>query len=102
MNEAHAIKVILRNAAGLYLAGTLEDRELTDDRAKARVLDYVSDGVRELLQSMNQSGGSTWVAVRLDPREAYEVCDRCGRRVMSFKAVFDGSRFLCADCSRDH
>jgi hypothetical protein len=99
MNELHAIKVILRNQEGNYLAGDFEHGEFTDDRAKARVFDYVQDRVREQLDSMRAARGSAWVAVRLDPREAYEICDRCGRRVMSFRALFDGARYLCDECS---
>jgi len=100
MNDSHAIKVILQNQEGRYLAGDLEQGELTDERAKARVLNYVQDGVREQLDALRQTRGISWTVVRLDPREAYEICDQCGRRVMSFKALFDGSRFLCDQCTQ--
>jgi hypothetical protein len=100
MNDPHAIKVILQNQEGRYLAGDIERGEFTDERAKAKVFDYVRDQVREQLELIRKTRGFVWVAVRADPREAYEVCDQCGRRVMSFKALFDGARFLCADCAR--
>lgn len=100
MSEVHGIKVILRNQQGYYVAGALEQGQLTDERAKARVFDYVQDRIREHIEAMQATAGGTWKAVRVDSREAYEVCDQCGRRVMSFKARFDGTRFLCADCAQ--
>jgi formylmethanofuran dehydrogenase subunit E len=102
MNDPHAIKVILRNQEGNYLAGEFEQDEFTNERAKARVFDCVQDSVRERLDSMRKTRGSAFVAVRVDPREAYEICDQCGRRVMSFRALFDGARFLCDQCAQRH
>jgi hypothetical protein len=99
VNDSHAIKVILQDREGRYLAGNMTQAEFTDERAKARVFDYVQDRVREQIELLHKTHGTTWVAVRVDPREAYEICDLCGRRVMSFKALFDGTRFVCAECA---
>jgi formylmethanofuran dehydrogenase subunit E len=101
MNDPHAIRVLLRNAEGKYLAGTGLQGELTEDRARAAVFDYLRDRVAERLEMMQGLHGTTWRPVLVDPREVCEVCDRCGQRVMSFKAFFDGRQFLCPAC-RSH
>ena len=100
MNGSHAIKVILQDQEGRYLVGDIEAGDFTDRRDKARVFDYVQDRVREQLDSLRKTRGISWIAVRLDPRESYEICDQCGRRVMSFKALFNGATFLCEQCAR--
>jgi hypothetical protein len=100
MNRPHAIRVILRSKDGRYLAGDMENGEFTEERAKAKVFDFVQDRVREQLDSIREARGISLIAVRLDPREAYEICDVCGRRIMSFKALFNGARFLCDQCAQ--
>jgi len=49
MNDPHAIRVLLRNAEGKYLAGPGLQGELTEDRARAAVFDYLRDRVAERL-----------------------------------------------------
>ncbi len=98
MNDPLCIRVVIRNEDGAYLAGGPDGWEFTQDRSKARVFDYLRDRVAEQLSLIEEADGKSWVAVRLDPREAYEVCDRCGARVMSFKAYFDGKEFFCPAC----
>ncbi len=100
MDEPYPIKVLIRNEDGLYLAGDARHWEFTSDRERARVFDYLRDRVAEQLDLIQNAYGSAWAAVRADPREAYEVCDRCGRRIVSFKTFFDGKQFLCAECHR--
>jgi hypothetical protein len=98
--NAPDIKVLLRNVAGQYLAGVEPPWQLTTNRSRAAVFDYHLDHVAERLQVLEKAFGTPWRAARLDPREAYETCDRCGARVMAFKAFFEGGEFLCADCRR--
>jgi len=96
--SAHDIKVLIRNAEGKYLAGTVHSGQLTENRAEAAVFDYLRDQVPEQIQALTRTSGLAWKAVGADPHEAWEICDLCGRRVMSIKAFFDGDKFLCADC----
>ncbi len=98
MNDREAVKVLIVNDDGLYLAGTAFGWEFTDDRRKARVFDYHADQVAERIEMVRKSQGKVWIAVRVDPREVYEFCDRCGRRMRAFKMFFDGHQFLCGDC----
>jgi hypothetical protein len=98
MNDAEAVKVLIVNDDGLYLAGTAFNWEFTDDRRKARVFDYHGDRVEERIELVRKAQGKVWVAVRVDPREVYEYCDRCGRRTRALRTFFDGRQFLCADC----
>lgn len=101
MNDREAVKVLIVNDDGLYLAGTAFQWEFTDDRAKARVFDYDADEVAERIELVRKAQGKVWIAVRVDPREVYEFCDRCGRRARAFKTFFDGRQFLCGDCRKD-
>ena len=98
MNDREAVKVLIVNDDGQYLAGTAFEWEFTDDRGKARVFDYDADRVAERIELVRKAEGRVWIAVRVDPREVYEFCDRCGRRMRAFRAFFDGQRFLCGDC----
>ncbi len=98
MNDREAVKVLIVNDDGQYLAGTAFAWEFTDDRGKARVFDYAADRVAERIELVRKVHGRVWIAVRLDPREVYEFCDRCGRRMRALKTFFDGQRFLCNDC----
>jgi hypothetical protein len=101
MNDLGAIKVLIINEEGQYLAGTATRWEFTEDRTRARVFDYLQDQVAEMLSLVKNAHGSVWIAVKLDPREAYEFCDRCGSRMTALLAFFDGIQFLCEAC-RDH
>jgi hypothetical protein len=98
MNDREAIKVLIVNDDGQYLAGTAFGWEFTEDRGQARVFDYEQDQVAERIELVRKAEGRVWIAVRVDPREVYEFCDRCGRRLRAFKMFFDGQQFLCAEC----
>ena len=93
--------MLIVNEEGQYLAGTATHWEFTDERVRARVFDYERDHVAEQIRLVRRAHGSVWVAVKLDPSEAYEFCDRCGSRMMAWKAYFDGTQFLCSGC-RQH
>lgn len=98
MNEPVATKVLIVNEEGEYLAGTATHWEFTEDRSRARVFDYERDRVADQIQLVRKAHGTVWVAVKLDPSEAYEFCDRCGARMNSWNAYFDGHQFLCRVC----
>ncbi len=98
MNDREAIKVVIVNEEGQYLAGTANYWEFTDDRSSARVFDYVQDRVADQIELVRRAHGTIWAAIKLDLREAYEFCDRCGCRMLAYRAFFDGKQFLCADC----
>ncbi len=98
MNDGEAVKVLIVNDDGQYLAGTAFQWEFTDDRSKARVFDYEADRVAERIELVRKAQGRVWIAVRVDPREVYEHCDRCGRRMRALRTFFDGQQFLCVDC----
>jgi hypothetical protein len=99
MNDREAVKVLIVNDDGQYLAGTATDWEFTDDRSRAAVFDYSADRVAERIELVRKAHGRVWIAVRLDPREVYEFCDRCGRRMRALRTFFDGQLFLCGACS---
>ncbi len=101
MTEPETIKVLIVNEEGQYLTGTATHWEFTEDRARAKVFDYHRDHVADQIKLVRNARGTIWVAVRLDPREAYEFCDRCGSRMVSVKAYFDGQQFLCSACRRE-
>ena len=101
MNDREAVKVLIVNDDGQYLTGTAMYWEFTEDRAKARVFDYLEDQVAERIELIRKSQGRVWIAIKLDPREVYEFCDRCGRRMRALKTFFDGQQFLCGDCRQD-
>ena len=96
MNET--VKVLIVNDEGQYLAGTATHWQFTDDRTRARVFDYTADRVAEMISLVRKTEGTVWVAVKLDPREALEFCDRCGCRLEAWQAFFDGSQFFCRTC----
>ncbi len=98
MEDPRGIKVIIRSPDGRYIAGHQEAWSLTADTSKARVFDFVADHIAEQLESLRHSHGLMWVAVPVDPRERYEVCDLCGQRVMAMRTFYDGRQFLCLDC----
>ena len=101
MNDREAVKVLIVNDDGQYLTGSAMCWEFTEDRAKARVFDYLEDQVAERIDLVRKAHGRVWIAVKLDPREVYEFCDQCGCRMRAFRAYFDGQQFLCGDCRRD-
>ena len=101
MNDREAVKVLIVNDDGQYLTGTHTAWEFTDDRKRARIFDYLEDQVADKIELVRKAHGRVWIAVKLDPREVYEFCDRCGRRMRAYKAFFDGQQFLCADCRED-
>ena len=98
MSEVEGIKVLIVNEHGQYLAGTAMQWEFTEDRTRARVFDYGGDHVPDQLQLVRKVYGTVWIAVKLDPSETYEFCDRCGTRMAAVNALFDGRQFLCRDC----
>jgi hypothetical protein len=98
MNDREAVKVLIVNDDGQYLTGTYTAWEFTDDRKKARVFDYLEDQVADKIALVRKVHGRVWIAVKLDPREVYEFCDRCGRRMRASRMYFDGKQFLCGDC----
>jgi hypothetical protein len=98
MNDSSSIKVLIVNEDGQYLSGTATHWEFTEDRCRARVFDYAEDHVAEQLQLVRNAYQSVWIAVKLDPREAYEFCDRCGARMTATYAWFSGKQFLCPGC----
>ncbi len=105
MKDGETTKVLIVNEEGQYLAGTATQWEFTEDRTRARVFDYARDRVAEQIALVRKAHGTVWAAIKLDPREAYEFCDRCGSRMLAFRAFFDGKLFLCAHCaaiSRTH
>ena len=98
MKDRDAVKVLIVNDDGQYLAGTATAWEFTEDRSRAKVFDFLKDRVAEQIELVRRAHGKVWIAVKLDPREAYEFCDRCGCRMVAFRMFFDGKQFLCADC----
>ena len=98
MDDKHAIKVVIRGPDGRFLKGAPEDWSFTEDRTEARVFDFVRDCIAEQLEILRQDRGIQWEAEPIDPRERYEICDQCGKRVMAFRAFFDGQCYLCPEC----
>jgi len=98
MNDPAAIKVLIVNEEGQYLAGTAAHWEFTEDRSVAKVFDYLQDHVADQIRLVRRAYGKVWVAVRLDPSETFEFCDRCGGRMSAVEAFFDGQQFFCTDC----
>ena len=98
MKGREAVKVLIVNDDGHYLAGTASEMEFTDDRSKAKVFDFHADRVQERIELVRKAHGQVWIALKIDPREVYEFCDRCGCRMRSFRAFYDGTQFLCGDC----
>ena len=98
MTDSVPLKVLIVNDDGLYLSGTATEWEFTDDRTRARVFDYMGDRVAEQIELVRRAHGRVWIAVKLDPMEVYEFCDRCGCRMRAYRAYYDGRQFLCADC----
>ena len=98
MTQSAVTKVLIVNQDGQYLAGTARQWEFTEDRSRAKVFDFAQDHVAEQIALVRKAHGMVWIAVKLDPREAYEFCDRCGTRSLPMHTYFDGIQFLCRDC----
>ena len=98
MQDLDVIKVLILNEHGQYLSGTATHWEFTEDRIRARVFDYHKDNVAEQLQLVRKIYGTVWIAMKLDPSETFEFCDRCGTRLTPTQVMFDGSLFMCAQC----
>src|SRR5712671_1841910 len=98
MNDPDAIKVLIVNEEGQYLAGTATRWEFTEERMRARVFDYSQDHVAEMLRVVKSAHATVWIAIKLDPREGYEFCDHCGSRMTAVLSFFDGRQFLCSSC----
>lgn len=98
MNESEAVKVLIVNEDGQYLAGTAAHWEFTEDRSLAKVFDYAQDHVAEQIRLVRRVYGKVWVAIRLDPSEAFEFCDRCGGRMTAVEGYFDGKQIFCLEC----
>jgi hypothetical protein len=99
MSEQELIKVLIVNEHGQYIAGSAHHWEFTEDRSRARVFDYEQDRVAEQIKLVRKAHGIVWIAVRLDPREIYEFCDRCGSRMITRNIFFDGQQYFCHDCA---
>ena len=99
-NEPPDIKVMIRNAAGKYLAQDAHGLFFTDSRAAALVFDYRGDDVLAQLERIQATHGIALVADPVPPEEIYETCDRCKDLFMPFMTYFDGKQFLCAECRR--
>jgi hypothetical protein len=100
MSDREAVKVLIVNDDGQYLAGTATEWTFTEDRTRAKVFDFVGDRVAEQIELVRRAHGLVWVAVKLDPMEVYEFCDRCGCRMSAFAAAYNGTLFLCVDCKK--
>jgi hypothetical protein len=98
MNDREAVKVLIVNDDGQYLAGTATDWDFTEDRSKATVFDYHADRVEKRIELVRKAQGRVWIAVKIDPQQVHEFCDRCGRRMRAFRMFFDGQQFLCGEC----
>ena len=98
MSDNEEVKVLIVNENGHYLAGTATHWEFTEDRARAKVFDYLEDQVPAILRLVQKSNGRVWIAVKLDPHESSEFCDRCGTRLPAYNMFFDGSQVVCPAC----
>ena len=98
--QREPVKVLIVNDDGQFLAGTATHWAFTDNRQEARVFDYVADRVAETIELVRHAYGRVWNAVRLDPQETDEFCDRCGCRMQAVRTYFDGRQYLCANCQQ--
>ncbi len=98
MNKLPAIRVVIRDLDGRFLAEREQGWSFTSDITRARVFDYLGDGVAEQLDNVRKQLGVLWAAVPANPRDVCEVCDQCGRLTLPLQAFFDGTRFFCPEC----
>ncbi len=99
MSETGTIKVYIRNEAGNYLAGKGDDWSFTPEHSLAHIFDYHDDDVALHLAQAQRDHGVRWIAYPADPTLVGEICDACGRRMLTTDATFDGARFLCSSCT---
>jgi hypothetical protein len=98
--EPPDIKVVIRNPQGKYLAGNATNWFFTDERSAAIIFDYRADRVPEQLEQIRKAHGLALAADPVPLDEIYETCDRCQELFMPSMILFDGKRFLCAECRR--
>jgi predicted RNA-binding Zn-ribbon protein involved in translation (DUF1610 family) len=91
--------VILRDQEGSYLCGPAHERFFSRDRAEASILDYYQDRVSDEMDRLWHEKRRVFSIIGVDPPDPYEVCDRCGTRVMPTKTFFTGTTYLCPDCA---
>ncbi len=100
MTDPRGIKVLLRTLDGRYLAGEPEAWSFTPISSEARVFSYIADRIPEQLERLERDHGLVLLAVPVDPHDRYETCDRCGSRMLAFRAFFDGHEYLCPECRK--
>ena len=98
MSDNHSIKVFIRSPDGAYLRGAGAKWELTPERIKATVFDYVRDRIAEQLEGIRKNHGLPLVAVLVTAEDIHETCDSCEQIVVPSRAFFDGKQFLCGAC----
>ncbi|HWQ92696.1 MAG TPA: hypothetical protein VN673_13560 [Clostridia bacterium] len=94
------IKVVIRNAEGKYLAGSVSEWFFTDHRESALVFDFHHDRVQEQLEMLRHTHGVELVADPVPLEEIYETCDCCHELFIPYMVFFDGNRFFCPDCRK--
>jgi len=99
MKESPMGKVILRDQRGEYLCGTVREPLYSRNPSDATVFDYFQDNVQAEVQRIWKEENRIFSPIRVDPPDPFELCDRCGCRVMPVKTVFTGSTFLCPNCA---
>jgi hypothetical protein len=92
------IRVMVRNAQGQYLAQDSGGVFFTGDRSRAAIFDLEGDQVEEQLSIIRETEGEVLLAEPVPLEELYERCDRCKDVFTPLMILFDGKRFLCADC----
>jgi hypothetical protein len=102
MSAPSPIKVFLRNLVGEYMSREGKDWSFTTDKSKAYIFDYEADGVADKLVMAWRDFGAVWVAVQVDQKDDGETCDVCARKVRYTDVLFDGTRFVCANCRNDN
>ena len=93
--------MLVQTLDGRYLTGEGEAWTLTNDWAKAAILDFPALHLADKLKTIPNAAENIFVLVPFDAFSPYETCDRCGRRVRSWKTFFDGRQFLCPQCRTD-
>ena len=79
--------------------GTYDDPMFSRNQADATVFDYFQDNVQAEVQRFWKEQNRIFSPIRVDPPDPFELCDRCGCRVMPVKAIFTGKAFLCPNCA---
>jgi hypothetical protein len=99
MTDAPMGKVMLRDQQGHYLCGDRNNRFFSQNRLEAAMLDFYHDGINEEVDRLWREEHRRCTIISVDPPDRFELCDRCGCRVMPVKALFTGEHFLCPDCA---